>query len=190
MSNIPMESAEFESSLVSELNQVLVQAAEEVASEERLDLAYEVLETVRFEQAHISWLDRLRNTLNAVELRLAHCNIPFVVGEVRQVADPFIVIEDVTTRLLINFDHVVALSGLSELSRNNSSPDAVDFLSSILLRELADHKQSSTWYLAGDQVIEGLCLRIGFDSLDIESHSKIFTIPKQSVIAVRTIKCD
>lgn len=185
-----MESAEFESSLVSELNQVLLQAAEEVASEERLDLAHEVLETVRFEQAHISWLDRLRNTTNSVELRLAHCNLPLVAGEVRSFADPFIVLENLTTQFLINFEHVVAASGLSDLARNQSSLDAVSYLSSIWIRELTDHNQASTWYLSGDQVIEGLCLRIGFDSLDIESNSRMFTIPKRSVIAIRKVKFD
>jgi hypothetical protein len=63
-----MESAEFESLLIAELNRVLLQAAQEVESEERLDLAYEVLETVRYEQAHVSWLDRLRNTASPIEI--------------------------------------------------------------------------------------------------------------------------
>jgi len=185
-----MESAEFESSLVSELNQVLLQAAEEVASEERLDMTYEVLETVRFEQAHISWLDRLRNTSSLVELRLAHNNLPLAVGEVRSLADPFIVLESLTTQFLINFEYVVTASGLNDLARNQSSPDAVSYLSSIWIRELADHNQTSTWYLAGDQVIEGLCVRIGFDSLDVESNSRVFTIPKRSIVAIRRVKFD
>ena len=87
-----MESAEYESSLIGELNQVLLQAAEEVESEVRLDLAYEVLETVRFEQAHISWLDRLRNTTSTIEIRLAHTQLPIVVGQVRHLADPFLIL--------------------------------------------------------------------------------------------------
>jgi hypothetical protein len=183
-----MESAEFESSLVSELNQVLLQAAEEVASEERLDLTYEVLETVRFEQAHISWLDRLRNTSSPVELRLAHTNLPLVIGEVRALADPFIILENSTSQLLINFEHVVAISGLSDLARSQASPDAVSYLSNVWLRELTDRNEITTWYLAGDQLIEGLCLRIGFDSLDIESNSKIFTIPNRTIVAIKRVK--
>jgi hypothetical protein len=91
---------------------------------------------------------------------------------------------------LINFDHVVAASGLSDLSRNHSSPDVISCLSSVWIRELIDQNQTSTWYLVGDQVIEGLCLRIGFDSLDIESNSRIFTIPKRSVVAIRNVKFD
>jgi hypothetical protein len=181
-----MESAEFETSLISELNRVLFQAAEEVASEQRLDLAYELLETVRFEQAHIAWLDRLRNTSSPVELRLAHAQLPLAVGEVRHLADPFIVLENPMTQFLINLEHVVATSGLSDLSQNLSAPDVVNFLDNVWFRELADRKQTSTWYLSGDQIIEGLCLRTGFDSLDIEASSKVFTIPKRSVVACRT----
>lgn len=183
-----MESAEFETSLISELNRVLFQAAEEVASEKRLDLAYEVLETIRFEQAQISWIDRLRNTSSTVELRLAHAQLPLAVGEVRHLADPFIVLENPTIQFLINIEHTVAISGLSDLSQNHSAPDVVNFLDNVWFRELTDNKQVSTWYLVGDQIIEGLCLRTGFDSLDIETNSKIFTIPKRSIVASRTIR--
>jgi len=183
-----MESAEFETSLISELNRVLFQAAEEVASEERLDLAYEVLETIRFEQAQISWIDRLRNTSSTVELRQAHAQLPLAVGEVRHLADPFIVLENLTIQFLINLEYTVAISGLSELSQNHSAPDVVNFLDNVWFRELTDNKQVSTWYLVGDQIIEGLCLRTGFDSLDIETNSKIFTIPKRSIVASRTIR--
>lgn len=183
-----MESAEFETSLISELNRVLFQAAEEVASEERLDLAYEVLDSVRFEQGHISWLDRLRNTSTTVELRLAHSQLPLIVGEVRHLADPFVVLENSTTQFLINYKYVVAISGLSDLSQNHSTPDVVNFLDNLWFRELTDSKKTSTWYLAGDQVIEGLCVRTGFDSLDIERNSKLFTIPKRSVVACRAIR--
>lgn len=174
---------------MSELNQVLLQVAEEVAAEERLDLAYEVLETVRFEQAHISWLDRLRNTSSTIEVWLAHAQLPQVAGEVRHLADPFMILENSTTQFLINFEFVVAISGLSELSQNHCAPDAINWLDNVWFHDLADLKQTSTWYLTGDQIIEGLCLRTGFDSLDIQTNSKIFTIPKQSIVAIRTSRC-
>ena len=185
-----MESAEFETSLIAELNRVLLQAAEEVESEERLDLAYEVLETVRFEQAHISWLDRLRNTVNTVELRLAHSHLPLVNGEVRHLADPFMILENATTQFLINFEFVLAVSGLSEQSQNHSTLDVINWLDNVWFHDLAELRKPSTWYLASDQVIEGTCNRTGFDSLDIETNSKIFTIPKRSIVAIRTRTSD
>jgi hypothetical protein len=183
-----MESAEFESSLIAELNRVLLQAAEEVESEERLDLAYEVLETVRYEQAHVSWLDRLRNTSSPIELRLAHGQLPLVAGEVKYLADPFLILENATTQFLVNFEFVATISGLSDLSQKAGAPDAINWLDNVWFHDLADQQLSSTWYLAGDQVVEGVCRRTGFDSLDIEGSSKVFTIPKRSIIASRTVK--
>jgi hypothetical protein len=183
-----MESAEFESSLIAELNRVLIQAAEEVESEERLDLAYEVLETVRYEQSHVSWLDRLRNTSNPIEIRLAHGQLPLVVGEVKHLADPFLILENATTQFLVNFYFVSAVSGLSGLSQKADAPDAINWLDNVWFHDLADQQLSSIWYLVGDQVIEGICRRTGFDSLDIEGSSKVFTIPKHSIVASQTVR--
>jgi hypothetical protein len=39
----------------------------------------------------------------------------------------------------------------------------------------------------GDQVIEGICRRTGFDSLDIETNSKVFTIPKRAIVVGQTL---
>lgn len=182
-----MESTEFESSLISDLNQVLLQAAEAVESEERLDLTYEVLETVRFEQAQISWLDRLRNTAGSVELRLAHAHLSRIAGEVRHLADPFMILDNSTAQFLVNYEYVVAAVGLSDLSQNHSTPDAINWLDNVWFHNLVEHRVTSTWYLMGDYIIEGLCRRTGFDSLDIETNSKIVTIPKQAIVANRTI---
>ena len=181
-----MESAEFESSLITELHRILLQAAEEVESEERLDLAYEVLETVRYEQAHVSWLDRLRNTSSPIELRLAHEQLPQVVGELKHLANPFLVIENSSTQYLVNFDFVSAVSCLSDLSQTVGAPDAINWIDNVWFHDLADKQSTSTWFLTGDQVIEGICRRTGFDSLDIEVNSKIFTIPKRAIVAGRT----
>ncbi len=183
-----MESPEFESPLITELNRVLMQAAEEVESEERLDLAYEVLETVRFEQSHISWLDRLRNTAGTVEARLAHNHLPLAAGEIRYLADPFMILENDKTQFLLNFEFVVSITGLNELSQNQLSPDSINWLDNVWFHDLCEQRISSNWYLVGNQVIEGLCRRTGFDSLDIETNSKIYTIPKRSIVASRTIK--
>jgi len=185
-----MGSAEFESFLITEVNRVLFQAAEELASEERLDLAYEVLETVRFEQTQVSWLDRLRNTSSTIEMRLAHSHLPLVAGKVRHLADPFMILENGTTQFLINIEFLVSVIGLSALSQNNYAPDAINWLDNVWFHDLADMQRSSTWYLLGDQKIEGLCRRTGCDSLDIETSNKTFTIPKRSIIACQTIKSD
>lgn len=182
-----MENAEFESTLIVELNRVLLQAAEEVESEQRLDLAYEVLETVRFEQAHIYWLDRLRNTSGPVELRLTHTQLPLAIGEVKHIADPFLILENETAQFLINLNYVCAIASLSERSQTNTKPDVINWLDNVWFHDLADQKLLSTWYLQSDQVIEGACVRSGFDSIDIQTSAKTFTIPKRSIVSGRTL---
>jgi hypothetical protein len=183
-----MEFLENEPSILAELNRVMFQAADEVESEERLDLVYEVIETIRFEQAHISWLDRLRNTASTVELRLAHEHLPVTVGEVKHLADPFVILENPTTQFLINCKHIVSISGLSDLSQNHFAPDAINWLDNVWFHDLADHRQLCKWFLTGNQVVDGVCLRTGFDSLDIDANGKIVTIPKQSIVASRAAK--
>jgi hypothetical protein len=183
-----MESTESESSLFLELNRVLSQAAEEVESEERLDQAYEVLETVRFEQSHILWIDRIRNTPGAVEFRINHSQLPLVVGEVRHLADPFIVIEGPVIQVLINLKFISAMAGLSELSQQLSTPDSINAFDNVWFHDLIEHRLTTTWYLVGDQVIEGPCLRAGFDAIDVESNAKVLTIPKSSIVAGRIVR--
>ena len=91
------------------------------------------------------------------------------------------------TQYLVNADFVSAASGLSELSQNPAKPDAINWLDNVWFHDLADQNISSTWYLVDDQVIEGACRRTGFDSLDIETNSKVVTIPKRAIVANRTI---
>jgi hypothetical protein len=109
-----------------------------------------------------------------------------VVGELKHLANPFLVIENSSTQYLVNFDFVSAVSGLSELSQKSGAPDAINWLDNVWFHDLADKQSTSTWFLTGDQIIEGICRRTGFDSLDIEVNSKIFTIPKRAIVAGRT----
>jgi hypothetical protein len=130
------------------------------------------------------WID---SEILPAQLRLAHAQLPLIVGEVRYLADPFMVLESLTSQFLVNFDFVSAISGLSELSQKSGAPDAINWLDNVWFHQLADQQLTSTWYLVGDQVIDGICRRTGFDSLDIEGSTKVFTIPKRSIVASRTV---
>ena len=90
------------SSVITELNRVLGQALDQIACEERLDLAYEVMETVRFEHSHISWLDRLRNTSGQIEIRIPHTQLPVVQAEVSHLANPFLILSSSRYQYFVN----------------------------------------------------------------------------------------
>lgn len=177
-----------ESLVLAELSRVLGQALDEVESEERLDLAYEVMETVRFEHSHISWLDRIRNTSSDMELHIAHTQIPLLSARLVNWADPFMILRNISHQYFVNSNFVVAACGLNPLAKVVTSPDRINWLDNVWFHELADRRQLVTWYLAGDQIFDGYCLRTGFDAIDIETNSKVLTLPKQSVVAGRILE--
>ena len=177
-----------ESMLLAELNRVLGQALDEVASEQRLDLAYEVMETVRFEHSHISWLDRLRNTSSEVELHIAHTQLPVVTAQLINLTDPFMVLRNHSHQFIVNANYVTAVSGLSQRAKEVTRPDRLNWLDNVWFHELADRRQLVTWFLSGRQTVEGYCLRTGFDAIDVETNSKVLTLPKQSVVAGRMLE--
>jgi hypothetical protein len=177
-----------ESLVLAELHRVLGQALDEVASEQRLDLAYEVIETVRFEHSHISWLDRLRNTSTDIQLHLAHTQLPVMTAQLVNLADPFMVLRNHSHQFLVNANYVTAASGLSQLAKVITSSDRLNWLDNIWFHDLADRRQLVTWFLVGDQTVEGFCLRTGFDAIDIETNTKVLTLPKQSVVAGRMLE--
>ena len=169
--------------VLAELNRVLGQALDEVESEQRLDLAYEVTETVRFERSHIAWLDRLRNTSNDVELHVAHPQLPLVIAQLVNVTDPFLVLRNHSHQYFVNSNFVVAACGLNHLVIEVASSDHINWLDNVWFHDLADRRRWLTWYLAGGQTFEGYCLRTGFDAIDIETNTKVLTFPKKLVVA-------
>ncbi len=179
------QTLESESLVLAELNRVLRQELDEVGSEQRLDLAYEVIETVRYEQAHISWLDRLRNTAGDIELQIAHTQIPNIGGNLVHLSDPFLILRNSQAQFLINSEYVTCVSGLNQLAGVAPSLDTFNWLDNVWFHNLSDRRLLGTWYLKGDYVVEGYCLRTGFDAIDIATNSKILTFPKRAIVSIR-----
>ena len=103
-------------------------------------------------------------------------------------ADPFMILRNVSHQYFVNSNFVVAACGLNPLAKVVTSPDRINWLDNVWFHELADRRQLVTWYLAGDQIFDGYCLRTGFDAIDIETNSKVLTLPKQSVVAGRILE--
>lgn len=168
-----------------ELNRVLIQELDEVGSEQRLDLAYEVMETVRYEQAHISWLDRLRNTTGELEIQISSAQIPVVTGNLMHLSDPFLILKNSQAQFLINLKFVTSVSGLNQLAGAAQSLEKFNWLDNVWFRDLSDRQVRGTWYLTDNQVIEGYCLRTGYDAIDIATSLKVLTFPKRAIVASR-----
>lgn len=179
------ENFEPQSLILEELNRVLCQELDEIDAEQRLDLAYEVIETVRFEQAHISWLDRLRNTTQDIEVQISHTQMPSITGNLMHLSDPFLILKNSQAQFLINAEYVTGVSGLNELARVSQSQDTFNWLDNVWFHDLSDRRVVGTWYLKGDHVFEGYCLRTGFDAIDVATNSKVLTFPKHAIISSR-----
>ena len=180
-----IESQELEQPVITELNRVLGQALDEVGAEQRLDLAYEVTETVRYEQAHISWLDRLRNTTDDIELQISHTQMPSVTGNLIHISDPFLILSNSHAQFLINSKYVTGVAGLNQLAGASQSLDTFNWLDNVWFHDLSDRRALGTWYLKGDFVVEGYCLRTGFDAIDVATNSKVLTLPKNAIVCIR-----
>jgi hypothetical protein len=176
-----------ESLVLVELNRVLIQELDEVGSEQRLDLAYEVMETVRYEQAHISWLDRLRNTSGNLEIQISSTQIPAVTGNLMHLSDPFLILRNSQAQFLINSKYVTSVSGLNQLAGAAQSLEKFNWLDNVWFHDLSDRRVRGTWYLMDNQVIDGYCLRTGYDAIDIATSLKVFTFPKRAIIASRIV---
>ena len=179
------ESLELEPQVITELNRVLCQELDEVGAEQRLDLAYEVIETVRYEQAHISWLDRLRNTTDEIELQISHAQLPSVTGNLMHLSDPFLIMRNSQAQFLINSEYVTGVTGLNQLAGAAQSLDTFNWLDNVWFHDLSDRRALGTWYLTGDCVVEGYCLRTGFDAIDVATTSKVITFPKRAIVSSR-----
>ena len=174
-----------ESQVITELNRVLCQELDEVGAEQRLDLAYEVMETVRYEQGHISWLDRLRNTTAEIELQISHTQLPSVTGNLMHLSDPFLIMRNSQAQFLINSEYITGVTGLNHLAGAAQSLDTFNWLDNVWFHDLSDRMALGTWYLKGDCVIEGYCLRTGFDAIDVATTSKVLTFPKRAIVSIR-----
>ena len=103
-------------------------------------------------------------------------------------ADPFMILRNHSHQILVNANYVTAVSGLSQLAKVVTSSDRLNWLDNVWFHDLADRRQLVTWFLVGDQTVEGFCLRTGFDAIDIETNTKVLTLPKQSVVAGRMLE--
>lgn len=179
------ENYDSESQLFQELSQVLGEAFLDVESESRLDLDYEVAETVRYEQGQVSWRDRARNSDTELEIYLSHPELPRLNGSLTHVSGDFIIVNSKPAQFLINSNSINAIAGLDDLATISTRPDSISWLENVWFHDLCDRIVDASWYLTGGQVVHGQCVRSGFDAIDVVCGGKVLTIPKVAIAAAK-----
>lgn len=180
-----MNAENSESRLISEFQQLLGEAFLEVEGESRLDVDYEVAETIRYEQGHVSWRDRARNSRAEIEIMVAHPGLPRVSGTLSHLSTDFLILKNDYEQYLINTSAISSIQGLSNLANLENRFDAISWLEGVWFHDLIDRCVPVTWYLIGGQTISGVCVRSGFDAIDIAERDTQFTIPKAAIVAAK-----
>ena len=171
--------------LLDALDNVISQAHADLASEERMDLAQEVAETVRHEHLRVYWRDRMGDMRQDLTLHILHDAIQTISGSVAWVTQDFLELYAATGRYLISVDSVWAISGLSA-SATISSPSELDAqFASIWLHNLCDQQVAATWFVGQETILTGHCLRIGPDAIDIEHKGTVVSLLSKKLCAVR-----
>jgi hypothetical protein len=180
-----MEPEDSDSPLIGELCRVMSDAFDDVKSELRLDLDYEVAETVRYEQGQVSWLDRLPVNRSEIQVRLSHQGLTKVTGNLIHKSGEFIIVAAERFEYLVNCKYLVTISGLNSKATFSPQPNTLSWLENVWFHDLCDRQLFSSWYVDGGEVISGECLRSGFDAIDVKQRDEYVTIPKRSLVAAR-----
>jgi hypothetical protein len=170
--------------VLEELRTIIQLAGDRYHGEQRMDTANEVVDTVRFAQATMSWRERITPAA-ILEIHLAHDQLPVIKGHVLWATDWFLCLADERHEYLVNTRNVVMVSGLTSYAVPNAPSAVADQLDSIWLGGLLEDQLLATWYLASNQVLAGRCTRLGIDAVDVISGTASFTALLQQVVAVR-----
>jgi len=86
---------------------------------------------------------------------------------------------------LINFDHVMSVSGLPSFGLALQPSAITNQMDSVWLSGLLEDQQSASWYLASDVAVVGSCTRLGLDAIDLRVDSDDITLMLKQLVAVR-----
>lgn len=162
---------------------VLSAAHEAIAGDERADLAAQVADTVRFDHAQVSWLDRVRVTGTPVDMTFDHALLALREVRVTHCCPDAVIATNDVHEFLVNPKHLTAVSGLSNLSR--MSAHRVHDCRRSWLFECVDVGYELAVFVRPQQVVRGTCSRVNFDSIDVSLRTGVLTIALQGLVAVQ-----
>ena len=174
-----------EPQVMTELMNVLHQASQQIASEQRHDEELELVDSIRYEQGLIDWRMRLPEVERLLEIRTTSEQLGALTGSVHLSSHQAFVLASETENFLINTAHVVVISGLVNRVKIRASSTTDDYLLRMLLNELCDRQISATWYSGHSDYLHGVCVSVWQDAIDIQTQRKVVTLPLQHLVAAR-----
>ncbi len=175
-----------EYSVLSQADQILAAAAEEISIEERIEKRLEITQLIREQQEDVDLLDRIRNTEGHLIILLKSEMFPTITGEVRFTGKEFLVLNTNHSEELVNLNFVEIIDGLDQKAIfriNNSQVDTT----LLWLKNLIDNNRSVQIWLSSGKSISGQIIRHNSDHLDVVANNKIRVIPMKSIVLLRSL---
>jgi hypothetical protein len=172
--------------LLSAVQYVVESANFKLHSELQLENAAEVLENIKYETAHTSWLDRLPSSGAGITVATLHPECESVTGKLLLANASIVALTTDTYRFLFCNSHIVWLAGLQSKSVAEKQNPLDSFALQLLLQDLLDQQNLDTWFINGGKTLTGRLVRIFSDSVELTIGEKPITLLIDQVVAVRS----
>ena len=159
--------AQLDSEDFGEFQQVLEQVGRKFQSESVVELAAEVSDSIKFELSQISWMQLLPPSGETLSLKVDHCEIENISGNLTFAGSSFLGIQSSQNNYLVAIPKVLWLSGLCYQPMTKKEPRHSEFELRILLQELQDQAAKVMFYLGANCKVSGLVSELYADALSI-----------------------
>lgn len=172
-------------SVIYELMQVIRQASDSIAVEQQIDEGFEVADSVRFEQSAIDWQSRIPDQTIPVKIRTINRWLDLIEGNVIHHSSDAMILKNTFHTYLVLTESVTAVQNLLTKIRTFDPAVVDDFLLTIWLHGIVDQQILATWFFSIGETLEGYCIRVGKNAVDVRCNSGTFTLPFGQLVAVR-----
>lgn len=171
---------------LNELQQILLAANRKMINESQVEDDAEIQETIKYEFAQTSWLDRLPTVGEALTVGTSHPELETVTGQLLFANESAIGLETINTRFLLLNAHITWVKGL-RLKASYKRANSLDhYALRLVLSDFVEQQSLDTWYLTGSKSISGKLLRVFNDSVEIAFGEDRITLMLKQVVAVRS----
>jgi len=171
--------------LLAQCEQIFTSASQKISGESQLELKAEVAESVKYELAQLSWLDRLAVGGPPVTLATTHPDCRIITGTIEQTSPSILVLATDSFRFLINPKHITWLQTTTErVSLANQQP-LDQFALRLWLQQLCDSKAERHWFLTDGSAVVGRPVRLFADAVEVATNSHSIIVVLNHICVIR-----
>ena len=172
-----------------EFQHLLEQFGRKLHSESVVELAAEVCDSIKFELSQISWMQLLPKPGEPLTLKLDHCEVETISGELTFGGSSFLGIKSLQNNYLVAVPKILWVNGGCDQPATKKRSKFSEFELRILLQELQDQAVEVIFYLGTNCKVSGRVADLYSDALSIVQSEFIDTQqnPQQKFICYSQI---